>query len=230
MDAGAIGVKVGLEVLRRTAPRGIKWLSTFYNGIELLIIGPGGAGKTSISDYLQFGELEDHRPHEKTLDVTKSSTFEIACGKNESLKLRIRRTVDVPGQTGPVEHANLVRDRRPHAILIVFDANSSVKSLQEWLDPFCERIDAIFREDSSLQRKLRGVFVALNKRDLVQSHHFSARQAKVKKCLLDGLGPIHGVQKAKAIPVVGTIAIKVDGGDARLLDTLIRTIAKQIRK
>lgn len=230
MDPTAIGIKVGVEVLKRTAPNGIDWIATFSRGIELLIIGPGGAGKTSIADYLQFGTLEDLHPHQKTLEIQKSRTFKIELGRDQALKLRVRRTVDVPGQTGPVEHANLVRERRPHAILIVFDASTPAKSYADWIEPFSERLDHIIREKAAIRNKIKGIFVALNKRDLVRTEKdFLARQKAVQKALLAGLGDAFGRQIASQIPVLPTISISSSAG-TKLLDALTRRIAKQVAK
>ena len=230
MDASAIGIKVGLELLRRTAPTGLAWLTTYTRGIELLIIGPGGAGKTSISDYLEFGILEEEGHHEKTLDIQKSTAFAISVGRDAALKLRIRRTVDVPGQTGPVEHANLIRERRPHAVLIVLDGTHTCKQLAEWMDPFCERLDHLLREDKRVARKLRGIVVALNKRDRVRrTTDYDARKRQVRSCLVNGLSEVLGRQFAKSISTLPTVAVQSKHGTT-MLDALIRKIARQLAK
>jgi hypothetical protein len=230
MDPTAIGIRVGVEVLKRSAPNGIEWIATYTRGIELLIIGPGGAGKTSIADYLQFGTLEDLLPHQKTLEIQKSRTFKIEVGRDQALKLRVRRTVDVPGQTGPVQHANLVRERRPHAILMVFDASTPAKSYVDWLDPFSERLDHIVRDNAAVKKKIKGIFVALNKRDLVRSERdFLARQKAVQNALLSGLRDAFGREMANQIPVLPTISISNHIG-TKLLDALTRRIAKQVSK
>ncbi|GAA5510027.1 GTPase domain-containing protein [Novipirellula caenicola] len=230
MEANAIGVSVGVEVIRRTVPSGLKWLSAYARGVEMLIVGPGDVGKTSISDYLQFGMLETYQQHEKTLEIQNSKTFQISIGRDEALKLRVRRTIDVPGQTGPVEHANLVRERRPHCVLIVLDSSKPIDTVSRWLSPFCERLDHIYREDSRLLKKNRGLFVALNKRDAVRrTTDFDARQRHVKKCLVNGLGDVIGKQSAKAIPVMPTIAVQSRDG-SELLDSLIRKVAKQVSR
>lgn len=226
----AIGIKVGVEVLKRSAPYGIDWIATYTCGIELLIIGPSGAGKTSIADYLQFGTLEDLHTHQKTLEIQKSRTFKIELGRDQTLKLRVRRTVDVPGQTGPEEHANLVRVLRPHAILIVFDASTPAKEYKDWIVPFCERLDYLIRENGAIKKKIKGFFVALNKRDLVRTDRdFLARQKAVKKALLNGLSDVFGRQTASRIPVLPTISIN-SNLETKLLDALTRQIAKQVAK
>lgn len=230
MDSNVIGLKVGLEVLKRTAPSALVWLSTYVRGIELLIVGPGGAGKTSISDYLELGIMESLSPHEKTLEVRKSRAFQISLGRDEALKLRMRRMVDVPGQTGPVEHANLVRERRPHVILIVLDGSRSANESKQWLDQFLERLDYVFRQDNRLQKKIRGIFVAINKRDAIRRKaDFETRKDELQICLVSGLGDVIGKQAAKAILVMPTIAVQTSEGSI-LLDTMIQRIAKKVAK
>ncbi len=230
MDGGAIGVEVGLDVLKRIAPSGMKWLSTYVRGIELLIIGPGAAGKTCIAEYLEYGVLEDPQPHEKTHEIQPSRLFEIAIGRDQSLRLRIRRTVDVPGQTGPVDHANLIKERRPHAVLIVLDGGMPVSQIPEWLDPFCERVDHLFRQERRLVKKIKRIFVALNKRDIIRrTVNFEARKRTVRERLVSGLSEVLGRQTANRIPIMPTIAVKTIHGST-MIDALIRRIAKEIAK
>lgn len=230
MDPSAFGMTLGLEAIKRTAPRGLEWVATYLRGIKMLILGPGGAGKTSISDYLDLGELNAIQPHTKTLDIRKSKTFKILVGRNNSLNLRIRRTIDVPGQTGPVAHADLVNEFRPHVLLVVLDSSTSASALSSWLDPFCERLEHHYRADKRLLRKNRGIFVALNKRDLVaRQKDYDARKRRVTERLLQGLGQVLGKQTANAIPVMPTIAVH-NQNDSALLDELIKRIAKQISR
>ena len=146
------------------------------------------------------------------------------------MKLRIRRTVDVPGQTGPVDHANLIRERRPHAILIVLDGGTPSSQCPTWLDPFCERVDYLLRQDKRLQKKIKGIFVALNKRDAIRrTTDFEARKRKVRECLVGGLSEVFGKQTAKRIPIMPTIAVQTKY-ESKLIDALIRRIAKEIAK
>lgn len=230
MEPSAIGLSVGLEVLKRTAPRGLSWLITYTKGIELLILGPGGAGKTSIADYLEFGVLEEAQPHEKTQEIQKSRSFQIFSGRDAAIKLRVRRAVDVPGQTGPVEHANLVRERTPHVVLIVLDSTDTQAKLKEWISQFCERFEHHFEEDGKIEKSLKGVFVAMNKRDLVtKSQIFEGRLKEVKRLFFSGLSDALGKTAARSIPTLPVTAVK-SSYETTLIDALIRRIAKQVSK
>ena len=88
----------------------------------------------------------------------------------------------------------------------------------------------MLRKDKPLRNKIRGVFVALNKRDLVRRKtDYAGRRKKVGECLVHGLGHVLGRQAAKSIPILPTIAVQTKHG-TRMVDALIRTIAKQVTK
>lgn len=230
VDGGAIGGKIAYELIKRTAPKGVAWITAYARGVELLVVGPGGAGKTSFFDYLRFGVLEQKGPHEKTHEIKKSPTFTISMGRDGALNLRLRRSVDTPGQIGPVEHANLVGKRKPHILVIVLDGGLAQSTAQRWIRDFGARLEELAKEDSSIFRKLRFISVILNKRDKIGTNtQLKSFQKAVKKALKESLANVLGASRTNRIPILPTISIEHNDA-TKLLDAVIRKIGKSLAK
>ncbi|WP_420326102.1 GTPase domain-containing protein [Mameliella sp.] len=228
--AGAVGIKFGIEVLKRTLPSGLAWVKTYVKGVNLLILGPSNSGKTTFSDYLIYGIFNPESQHITTVEETPSPTFEIKLGKGEALKLNVRKSLDEPGQVGPMEHANLVKLRKPHAILLVLDVSQPIEENKKWLLEFCEHFERVLQETGPLKKKIKSIIVVLNKRDKVaNSAHYSSRSKAVRKILTSSLGGVLGAHRAKAIPVLPCVSVLSDGHGTAQIDAVISTFAKQVR-
>lgn len=228
MEPGAIALRLGIEALKRTLPAGISWVSDYVRGVNLLIVGPSASGKTTFSDYLVYGLLDPEADHITTLEEEKSPVFTIEVGKNNTLKLKVRKLLDEPGQIGPVAHANLVKTQRPHAILVILDVSETAEYLKAWVGEFCENLERVLREDKRLVKKIRSFIVVLNKKDKVSiENHFISRKKTVKKSVVDGLGPVLGRQQSKTIPIMPCVSVLTEHGTT-LIDSVISTLAKQV--
>ena len=91
----------GAQTTRRIPLRGLSRLSAYARGKEILILGPGRAGKTKFAQYLQLGVLDAEGQREMTYGVTKSPAFVVSIGGPRGLMFEVRRAVDTPGQVGP---------------------------------------------------------------------------------------------------------------------------------
>lgn len=201
-------------------------------GNKILVVGPGEAGKTSIIDFITYGVLEDDRPHEKTIyEKTNKIKHSYKLGRNNSLVLRIKKTTDLPGQSGPESHANLVGKYKPDILIVVLDSSLKMEheDLSGWMNLFTERLNDLLIEKPKLKKKHLEIFVALNKRDKVKrSIDYDARKRRVKKIFEENL-TIKGKQYSNNIPIVSTIAVQTDNG-TKSLDSLIQKIARRIAK
>lgn len=228
MDGTAVGLKLGMEILKKTTPTGLAWVSTYLKGKELLLLGPGGVGKSSISDYLEYGVLEPEDDHNRTHRVKKTSTFSLKMGKEGMLKLNIKRVVDTPGQVGPTAHAELVKERRPHAIIIVMDINYSIEIIEGWIIEFCEHLDELVRSNKKVISKLKSINIILNKTDKISDVILKSKKQDVKKSVTREFKSILGPQRSRKIPCDACISIQNDEGSI-LIDNIIRKIAKEFQ-
>lgn len=198
----------GTKPIKRISPRRISWLSTYATGKELLLLGPSGAGKTTFAEYLRLGVLQPEGKQEMTYAITKSPTFSIRMGRDRDLMLKVRRAVDPPGQVGPLEHANLVGRRKPHAAVIMLDASKTVSATISWLRLFCDRLDTVLRKKRSVKRKLSEIVVVLNKRDKINNTKFGKVKRGVQKVVGDYLSVVLGTERARSIPVLGCTSVR----------------------
>jgi len=217
------------KTVGRAAPKGLARLRTYTKGKEILILGPSTAGKSKFTQYLQLGTLDREGVREMTYHITKSRTFVIRVGPEGNLALNVRRAVDTPGQTGPIQHANLVGVRRPHVVIVLLDSSKTLATSTAWLRLFCNRLDTVLRRGHHTRRKLREIVVLLNKRDKIDSSDFRQLKESVRKELDRYLTVPLGAQRAAAIPILECISIQTPKGTA-LIDTVIAYLAHHLAR
>lgn len=231
LKPAAIMVDFGVEALRRAAPGGLAWIKTYARGINLLIVGPSGSGKSSFFDYLVYGLLRRQSDHITTSTENRSPTFSIPLGRNESLRLRVRKALDQPGQLAPITQATLIKEKRPHAVIVILDSTATIADLKNWIAEFCEHADRVFRESSALRRKIRSFIVCLNKRDKLNTRQqYSSRSVAVRRGLNDGLASTFGTSYVKGIPIMQCVSVQTSEYESSLIDDVIVAIAKQVRQ
>lgn len=217
------------RTVRRGTPKGLARLRTYAKGKEILVVGPSTAGKSKFAEYLQLGRLHPEGEREMTYGLTKSPTFVLTLGADGKLVLNVRRTVDTPGQTGPVQHASLVGQRKPHAVVIMIDCSKPVATTVSWLRLFCNRLDTVLRKGRHTYKKLNGIIVVLNKRDKVGDDECDELIESVREVLNRHLAVILGADRAKAIPVLDCISVQTPQGSA-LIDTVLAHLAEQLAR
>ena len=211
----------------RAAPKGLARLRTYAKGKEILVLGPSTAGKTKFAQYLRLGALDAEGTREMTYHITKSPTFVVNVGPDGQLALNVRRAVDTPGQTGPIQHASLVGLRKPHAVIVLLDSSKAARSSISWLRLFCNRLDTVLRRGSYTKRKLREVVVLLNKRDKISNSQFEELQESVREELDRYLSVALGKKRAHAVPIFECISIQTPQGSA-LIDQVIAHLAQRL--
>ena len=227
VDGTAIGIKIGIEVIKKTTPKGFAWLTTYIGGKEILILGPGKAGKTSFVDYLQFGILEHESEHHKTHHVDLTPTFELSMGQEGALKLKVRRAVDTPGQIGPVAHAELVKERKPHAILLMLDLTKAQSTSIAWIKEFSEHLDTVCRDNKKIIKKIRTIIVILNKFDKCKADTYQKYRSSIKKGITLNIKEVIGPEKCGKIPILPCVAVENKDG-SKHIDAIIRKLAKEL--
>jgi len=220
-------VALTVETARRAPAKGLTRLSTFLRGKEILILGPGSVGKTKFAQYLRLGALDPEGKREMTYAVTRSPAFVLGLGQEEGVVLKVRRTVDTPGQVGPLQHALLVARRRPHAVVVMLDCSADPLSTLRWFCLFCDALDAVLRRASYVARRLQEMVVILNKRDKISDKDFAKLRQAVGRALERFLLVVWGEERVHAIPILECISIQTGRGTA-LIDEVTAQLIERL--
>ncbi len=215
------------KAMGRAAPKGLARLRTYAKGKEILVVGPSSAGKSKFAQYLRLGTLDPEGTRLMTFHLTKSPMFVVHVGPDGSLALNVRRAVDTPGQIGPIQHAKLVGERKPHAIIVLLDSTRSVATTAKWLSLFSNRLDTVLRRGHYTKRKLREIIVLLNKRDKIGNSEFKDLSEAVRAELNRYLAVPLGAKRAAAIPILECSPIHTPQGSA-LIDSVITYLAQHL--
>ncbi|OHB61819.1 MAG: hypothetical protein A2Y76_07270 [Planctomycetes bacterium RBG_13_60_9] len=226
-EAQTIYVESIVQTPRRVPVKGLSRLATYIRGKEILILGPGSVGKSKFAQYLRLATLDPEGKREMTYAVTRSPAFVVDLGRQEGRVLRIRRTVDTPGQVGPLQHALLVARRKPHAVIVVLDCSGDPRSMLRWFCLFCNALDSVLRKVFPVARRLQEMVVILNKRDKVDDKEFAKLQQAVRKVLERYLLVVWGEERVASIPIVECISVRTARGTA-LIDGVIAQLAERL--
>jgi len=224
---GECGMNAKTQAGGRAAPKGWARLRTYAKGKEILVLGPSSAGKSKFAQYLRLGTLDPEGLRLMTFHLTKSPTFVVHVGADGNLALNVRRAVDTPGQTGPIQHALLVGERKPHAVIVLLDSTKSVSATARWMSLFCNHLDTVLRRGHYTKRKLREIVVLLNKRDKINKRTLDELREDVRAEIDRYLTVPLGKQRAAAIPILECIAIQTPQGSA-LIDNVIAYLAQHL--
>ena len=227
--SATLALKVGLKVFQRVAPGGIEKVVNWIRGSEILIVGQARAGKTSFIDYFQYGILDFEDETEKTYQTETTSTFKIKMGRDTSLELIVRKGVDVPGQVGAIEHANIAYSRNPQAVVIILDITTpltgeSDRASYSWLKEFCLHYEKLWiTKGKKRKNKLKSMVVVINKID----KDVGEKWKKYKKSYRSALKKLRfsRSENLKQIRVMPSILIR-DHTDGNEADQIISIIAK----
>src|SRR3954454_15016505 len=108
VETTTVGVKIGVELLKRAVPHGIVWIVNWIRGNRILVVGQPRAGKTSFLNLLQYGVFASPDiSSPRTRKDTKSASFQVKVGDNQALQLAVRTTIDTVGQVSALDHAQL---------------------------------------------------------------------------------------------------------------------------
>lgn len=215
-----------VEAPRRVAVKGLSRLATYLRGKEILILGPGSVGKTKFAQYLQLATLDPEGKREMTYAVTRSRAFVVAFGQDEGLELKVRRTVDTPGQVGPLQHALMVARRKPHAVIVVLDCGADPLSMLRWLCLFCNALDTVLRKVPFVVRRLQEMVVVLNKRDKINDKEFAKLHQASRKVLERYLTVVWGEKRVASIPILECISVRTGCGTALIDDVITRLMER----
>ncbi|MGJ7483722.1 GTPase domain-containing protein [Variovorax sp. LT2P21] len=232
-EAIPIALKVGAVAVQRMAPTGLSLIKSLFRGKEILVLGQPRAGKTTFVEYLQYGLFEDERHTHKTTDQTATPRFNVKLGRDQSLELIVKSAIDIPGQWGPVQHADVAFERNPHAIVLMLDATSPTgrkneASASTWLTDFCKRLERNWQEEESKRSKLKLLVILMNKVDKVTNEQTETLREVLAEIAESKLNRARAKMKedTSVIPCCGVT--NVEG--TKYLDSAIAHIAKHLAK
>jgi GTPase SAR1 family protein len=230
---GASIVKVGVAVIQRAAPSGIALLKSWLKGKEVLIVGQARAGKTTFVEYLRYGLFEDEKEKEKTKREEKTARFNVKMGRDSSLELSVKRVRDVPGQWGPMAHADLVVDHRPHALLIFIDLTRPLRGESErasaaWLVEFCRHLESRWRIKGRKANRIKSIILVMNKLDKSDARKMESRKKEFRKILDAELREARG-RMMDEIAILPCVVVTNPEG-TKAVDSVITHLAKALAK
>jgi GTPase SAR1 family protein len=231
VDGGAIGLKVAIDLVKRPAMTGLARVHTWLTGNEVLILGPARAGKTSFVEYLRYGVLEPEQETATTIETKKSATFRVKVGRDQSLELKVKRAVDVAGQVGPIEHARLAEERKPHALVVMLDLSAPLTGVSErasgpWLIEFCKHLDERLRDNATMKKRLKTIIFVANKADTQKPDALTRRIDGFRQILKKHLG-MSLTTKVDAIPILPCTLVQTENGTGTA-DAVIVRLAKAL--
>ncbi|MCL5281568.1 MAG: hypothetical protein M1376_16850 [Planctomycetes bacterium] len=226
-EAQTVSMEWSVETMRRTLATWLSRLTTYARGKEILIVGPGSAGKTKFAQYLRWGALDPEGQRHMTYGITKSPAFVLGIGREPGLLLKVRRAVDTPGQVGPRHHANLVGRRKPHAVVVMLDCSTSLSATERWLCLFCNNLDTVLRRGSYAARRLDALVVVLNKRDQIDSGQSDELRQAVRQVLHQYLSVPLGPERVNAIPVLDCVSVQTGQGTT-LIDGVVAQLTERL--
>ena len=233
MPEGAIAAEIIVDLVARPALSGFARLYTRIAGNEVLILGPQRAGKTSFSEYLQYGILEPEQETATTITPHTSASFRVKIGKAKSLEMKVKRAVDVAGEIGPMEHARLAQDRKPQAIVVLLDLSAPQSGQAKnatfpWLTSFCKHLRQRMTDEPKMRKKLKVLVFVANKYDKFTATEANKRiksfRTIISKQLGEAFGPV-----SESVAILPCVLVQSQHGTAKA-DAVISRIAKSLAK
>jgi GTPase SAR1 family protein len=234
VTGGEVGTAIkAAEVIGRAVPKGYELVKSWWTAKEFLVVGQARAGKTTFCDYLRLGFFDDAKRTEETPEIERSGRFNIELGRDKALKLVVSNAVDIPGQVGAVEHANLAFERNPHAIIVVLDLTTPLsgepdRASGDWLRRFCRRLEVKWRVNGKRKNKLQAMLVVMNKRDASNSEKAAQAEALFREILVAELRDARG-KIDEEIPVLSAIMVTNADG-TKMVDAVIRQLARSLTR
>jgi len=233
IETGATLLKVGVTMIQRAAPGGIALLKSWFKGKEIMIVGQPRAGKTTFIDYFHYGLFEGEKETDKTKEVVRSARFDIKMGRDAALEMIVKSVVDVPGQVGPIEHAKLVFERRPHAVVIFTDLTRPLRGESDrasaaWVQEFCRTLESRWRANRKRTNRVRTMVLVMNKCDNVDEKKVVSCKQAFRKILDAELREARGLMLDEIAIMPCALITNPDG--TKMVDSVIAHLAKALAR
>jgi len=228
-----IGPAVLKLTLERVVPSGIALITSWIKGKEIMVVGQARAGKTTFVQYLQYGIFDDEKETEKTKRTKYTPRFNVKMGRDGALELVVESAVDLQGQIGPIEHANMVFDHKPDAVIIFTDLTTPLRGEPDrasaaWIEEFCEQLESRWRAKKHRSNPLKSLIVVMNKCDKVDGKLIERRRREFKKILKANLN--HALGRMEDLIEIIPCSVVTNPDGTKKVDSLITQLAIALAK
>jgi len=212
-----IAVGAGVAALLKLAaksPEAVRWLRRYVLGSNILVVGQARAGKTSFYNYLKHGEFADTHPTEPTDRVSKPMRFPVNRGAD--LQFNVSKAFDIPGDLPVSEQIDIVRRKRPKALMIFLSPlRENVEGwlpADEWFGQFTAQLRSLLVLDHKVAKHLRCLKVVLNKIDAINDADREQLLDKLHGILEEEWGKLF-TTRLKNVKVIPCTLRKDKGGE-----------------
>lgn len=141
--------------------------------------------------------------------------------------------MDVPGQTGPLDHANLAFRERPHGIVIFLDltaplTGASDRASSAYLKEFFGHPEMLWRSSGKPNRRLRSLILVLNKRDRAKPGVEAKGKAACGKIAREEFRVSRGAMTSDVAILPCVLVTNPD--KTKLVDEVVIQLAKDLSK
>lgn len=200
----------GIIYLFERSPKVRAWFKRIFIGLDFLVVGDDGVGKTSFYNFLQHNEYADNFPTKHTLEISDKMSFNVK--KGGDLEFQVRRAFDIPGPLSPQEQVNQICKRDPEVLIVFLSADKTETNMSQWFRAFLKSLSNSLVTDRKLSDKLKCMIVVLNKVDLISNDEKNKRLKKIESLIDELLKPVLG-KNVRLIDVYPCTLYKEHGGE-----------------
>jgi len=171
-------VKTGAAAAKGIFPWIFGKVQMWATGKTVIVVGPSRSGKTSFLDYLELGILRVEQQTRRTMGLEPRYNFVIEVGKDQRLKIRVRKPFDSSGDVAPFKQVEYIERQRPHGIVVILDAvrfkilevepehpEELNESCTAWLTELCIHLNKLLNTNEKVAQTLKAMIVVINKWD-----------------------------------------------------------------
>jgi signal recognition particle receptor subunit beta len=217
-------INLGIKVVEVSGIK--KQVIKHITGKKILVSGMTGAGKTTLTNYIQYGIFSDESKPARTIDPEESPTFSITVGSRGMLDLNVKTVIEIPGQYYPEEHARAAYKHNPQSLLLFVDS-TRVDDAYQWVETFCSSFEREWL--GGVNETIQSIVVVINKRDKVDADFVDFWQPKFKKLVVEKLNCARGRLDDNYINAMPCVLIS-NPEQTKYVDAIVTKVALDLKK
>ncbi len=170
VPTGGILLETSIEVFKPVARSAGAWVASEIWGKKILIIGPGGSGKTHLLNFLRFGTLAAAQALSRSSTDEVHSRFKFSGPRNTELHFAVKSMCAAVGQSDSNNHVRDIQAQRPDILIVVLSCGDTDKAASlQWFENFCKAVSTNDKAARKAIRRIEDFIVLANKADLTKS-------------------------------------------------------------